>query len=79
MIVVCSEREGGGGHCVAPVQQSQLAGAGPVPQATQQVLPAHQRFFGIVVFTVYSKCAVNFHRRHLNWLPNWQLKNKEAH
>ncbi len=21
---------------------------------------------------------MNFHHRHINWLPNWQLKNKEA-
>ena len=23
-----------------------------------------------------SKCIVNFHRRHQNWLPNWQLKTR---
>ncbi len=27
---------------------------------------------------ILSKCAVNFPRQHLYWLPIWQLKNKEA-
>jgi hypothetical protein len=27
---------------------------------------------------ISNKSALNFYLRHLNLLPNWQLKNKEA-
>jgi hypothetical protein len=28
--------------------------------------------------SAFDKGAMNFHLQHSNWLPNWQLKSKEA-
>jgi hypothetical protein len=74
----CSSVEGG-----APSWSPPACPAGRAPGASQSCWASAasrkvRRVWIAEWKKVYSKCAINFHRPHLNWWHNWQLKNKEA-